>query len=228
MILDPTDQFITHITAHCDIVGKVVLEVGCGRGRITRDLARHARRVIAIDPDEKALQAARAYVAAGNVEFICCGGEAPACPEGFFDLVVYSLSLHHLPSERMLQSVQQAARLLRGGGKIIVVEPGSEGTLIEAEERFGAGCGNERAAKAAAGRAIEALAGWQISPPVHFYTLFHFDDAEDFLAHLLPGYQDRPAADLAELTDFLERHWEMERIVLWAERQMVVLAPNQA
>ncbi|KAF0218971.1 MAG: hypothetical protein FD174_2487 [Geobacteraceae bacterium] len=222
MILDPTDQFITHITAHCDITDKLILEVGCGRGRITCDLARHARRVVAIDPDEKALQAARSQIPAENVEFLCCGGESLAFPEASFDLVVYSLSLHHLPDEWMLQSLEQAARLLKKGGKMIVIEPGGEGTLIEVEEKFGVGCGNERAAKAAALMAMNSLAEIHPSLPVCFYTLFYFDDTEDFLMNLLPGYQNKPAAYLEEVEAFLEKHRKGERIVLQAERALYI------
>ena len=62
----------------------------------------------------------------------------------------------------------------------------------------------------------------------HFHTLFHFDDAKDFLVHLLPGYQDKPAPYLAEVSGFLERHREGERIVLRAERRMVILAQIQS
>lgn len=90
MILDPTDQFIRHIAAHCDIKGKTVLEVGCGKGRVTVELARHARKVVAVDPDESLLQAARSLVGADNVEFVLCGGESLFFPESSFDIVVYS------------------------------------------------------------------------------------------------------------------------------------------
>lgn len=223
MILDPTDQFLAQITANCDITDKVILEVGCGRGRITRDLARHARKVVAIDPDQGALHAARGQIAAGNVEFVCRGGEALTFPAGSFDLVVYSLSRHHLPVESMLHSLEQAARLLASGGRIVVIEPGREGTLVEAEERFGVGCGNERLNKAAARKAVESVALSSSPAPIRFRTLFHFADREDFLSNLLSGYPAKPATRLEEITTFLERHTDDGKIVLWAERMMFIL-----
>ncbi|MBI1919598.1 MAG: class I SAM-dependent methyltransferase [Geobacter sp.] len=224
MILDPTDQFIRHITAHCYVDGKTILEVGCGRGRITCDLARLAWKVVAIDPDEGALQAARSQVAADNVEFVRCGGEAMLFPESSFDLVIYSLSLHHLPVDWMQKSLEQAARLLRDGGKIIVIEPGGEGTLIEAEERFGVGCGNERAAKSAARKAVVSMAELNSSAPIRFRTLFHFADRDDFMSSLLPGHGTKPPEYLEAITDFLEGHREGERIALWADRVMFVIS----
>jgi len=51
VIQDPKNQFIAAILSHCEIRGKELLEIGCGKGRVTRDLARHARKVVAIDPD---------------------------------------------------------------------------------------------------------------------------------------------------------------------------------
>lgn len=223
MILDPTDQFITHITAQCDIVGKTILEVGCGRGRITRDLARHARRVVAIDPDEGALQAARSQVAADNVVFVRCGGEKPSFAEGSFDLVVYALSLHHLPADSMLDSLLQAAKLLRGGGKIVVIEPSDDGTLIEAEERFGVGCGNERLEKAAAQGALHSLAGWSMGDTVRFQTLFYFEGLEDFLDNLLPAWRHKPKTLILEIEDFLAAHAKGGMIILHADRRMNIL-----
>lgn len=223
MILDPTNQFIAHITSHCDIIGKVILEVGCGRGRITRDLARLARKVVAIDPDEGALRVARSQVVADNVEFVRCGGESLEFPENSFDLVVYSLSLHHLPLDFMRDSLLQAARLLRGDGKIVVIEPGDDGTLIEAEERFGVGDGNERLEKEAAQGALRSLAGWGMGETVRFRTLFYFDGLEDFLDNLLPDWRLKPEASVREIGAYVTAHAKDGRIILHADRRMNIL-----
>lgn len=222
MILDPTNQFIWHIAAHCDLAGKTVLEVGCGKGRVTLELARHARKVVAVDPDEGLLQAARSLVAAENVEFIRCGGESLAFAEKSFDLVVYSLSLHHIPADYMQESLRQAAKLLRDGGEMIVIEPGDNGTLIEAEERFGVGDGDERTAKEAAQRELRGL-GWTVGETIRFRTLFYFDHQLDFLENLLPGHQDKPAQLVREIGAFLDRHRADGRIELDAQRWMNVL-----
>lgn len=223
MILDPTGQFIRHITGQCDISGRDILEIGCGSGRITLDLARHARRVVAIDPDGAALRAARSGISGANVEFIRCGGESLAFPEHTFDLVVYSLSLHHLPIGCMLKSLMQAARLLREKGEIVVIEPGMEGTLIEAEERFGVGDGDEREEKEAALRAMGGLAGWEMGETIHFQTLFYFADERDFLESLLPEYRRVPKERIREIGHFLQTHEKDGRIVLHAGRRLNVL-----
>lgn len=226
MILDPTNQFIHHITRHCDLDGMTVLEIGCGRGRITTDLARHARRLVATDPDAAALAAARIAITAPHVEFICTGGECLDFPPAGFDLVFYSLSLHHIPAAAMADSLQRASVLLKDGGRIVVVEPGDEGSLIEAEQRFGVGCGDERSAKAAAHKALHGLSGWHVSEPVCFETLFHFDDEEDFLANLLPDFQSKSGEWRQEVSHLLAGHRVENRISLYAERRMFILDRN--
>lgn len=223
MILDPYNQFIKEITAHCDLSGKTILEVGCGQGRITRDLARHARRVVAIDPDEGALQTARAQINAGNAAFLRCRGESLAFPEGCFDMVVYSLSLHHVARDAMRASLAQAAGLLGEQGMIVVIEPGEGGTLIEAEERFGVGDGNEAGEKDAARRAIADLSGWRIGKTACFRTCFHFVDRQDFFESLLPDYKSKSPSFIREIGDYLADCTEQGRIVLHADRRMDIL-----
>ena len=223
MILDPYGQFIKEITDHCDLSDKTILEVGCGQGRITRDLARHARRVVAIDPDEGALQKARARINAENAAFLRCRGESLSFPEGCFDLVIYSLSLHHLPQDAMLASLTQAAGLLGEQGMIVVIEPGEGGTLIEAEERFGVGDGNEAREKDAARRAVADLPGWRIGKTARFQTYFHFASQEDFLESLLPDHRSNSPELIREIGDYLAGCTEDGRIVLHADRRLDIL-----
>lgn len=224
MILDPTDQFIHQLSQHCPLEGATLLEIGCGRGRLTSDLARHARRVVATDPDPAALATARATFAAPQVEFIRTSGQRLAVPREPFDLALYSLSLHHIPKAAMGESLRRATALVKPEGSLVVIEPGDEGSLIEAEERFGVGCGDEREAKVAAVHALHDLPGWRVAEPVRFRTFFHFDHEEDFLTNLQPDYRNRSANWRHEVTRFLATHREKQVISLCAERRMYLLS----
>jgi ubiquinone/menaquinone biosynthesis C-methylase UbiE len=97
VIQDPADQYIATILSQCDIDGLEVLEIGCGNGRITQDLAKHAKRVVATDPDREALEKAKAMVTGGNVIFLHEPGGVPSLPAGSLDLALYTLSLHTFP-----------------------------------------------------------------------------------------------------------------------------------
>lgn len=223
MIQDPTNRYIAAILSQYDISGRDVLEVGCGSGRITRDLAMHARRVVATDPDIKALERARASIGSDNVEFLEAPAGVPDLPAESFDVVIYTLSLHHVPAAEMSGSLHAAATLLRGDGVIVVVEPGDGGSFSEAKERFGAGSGDERAAKAAAVRAMHTLDGWNAGETLSFTTLFRFDDDEDFLACMLPDYRHQPASFVREVRSFLAQHRQGTGIILEADRRLNVL-----
>lgn len=221
MQLDPTGEFIRRVAAAVPLEGRSVLEIGCGSGRVTRDLASQVGRLLAVDPDPNAVARARAEVRGGNVTFAVAAAEALLLPDGAFDAAIFTLSLHHVPEPSMALALATAARSLRSEGALLVIEPGARGTLIDAETRFDVGDGDERAAKSAARRAVADLAGWRVVETVAFETRFHFHDADDFLANLPP----RPGARLEEpeLRRFLAQHTVGGRIDLWAARTLDVL-----
>jgi SAM-dependent methyltransferase len=225
VIQDLANQYIATILSQCDITGRDVLEIGCGKGRITRDLAKHAKRVVASDPDAGALETARAAVFADNVQFVHAPTGMPDYPAGTFDLAIYTLSLHHVPVAEMSGSLHKAAGLLRKDGVIVVVEPGDGGSLTEAKERFGAGSGDERAARLTAIRAMYSLDGWAVGETVPFRTLFRFVDDEDFFASMLPGYRQQSESFLREVRAFLDQHRTGDGIILDADRRLNVLRP---
>lgn len=226
MIQDPTNQYLATIMSQYELSGKDVLEIGCGKGRITRDLAQHARRVVASDPDVDALEKARAAIAAPNVEFMPAPTGIPDLPAGSFDLAIYTLSLHHVPVAEMPDSLRSAAHLLRENGVIMVLEPGGGGSFTETKERFGAGSGDERPAQQAAIRAMHALEGWTAGDTILFRTLFLFNDEEDFLSSMLPDYREQTESFSAEVRRFLELHRAPEGILLDAYRRLNLLRPG--
>lgn len=223
MIQDPTDQYIGTILSQCDICGRDVLEIGCGKGRITRDLAKHAKQLVACDPDAAALEAARVVIAADNVEFVQAQTGVPELPVGSFDVVIYTLSLHHIPVAEMSASLRKAAGLLRAGGEIAVIEPGDGGSFTEAKERFGAGSGDERPAREAALRAMQTLDGWKMEETVYFRTQFQFKDDDDFLVSMLPDHRQKPDSLVSDLKDFLALYQTNHGIVLDADRRLHLL-----
>ena len=223
MIQDPTNRYIATISTYCDINGKEILEIGCGKGRMTRDLVKHAKRVVATDPDSAALETARATIIAENVEFIQAPTGVPDFPTETFDIVIYTLSFHHVPQADMSASLSSATKLLRKDGAIVIVEPGDGGSFTETKERFGAGSGDERPAKEAAIRAMNTFEGWVVGETIHFRTLFSFDDDEDFLASMLPGYLQQPEGFVEEVRRFLDLYRTSDGIVLDADRRLNVL-----
>ncbi len=84
------------IERYAPLRGRRVLEIGCGDGRLTLQLARRAASVVAIDPDRAALHDAEAFAAAAgirNVHFQLDAGETVRRPGAPFDVAVFSWSL---------------------------------------------------------------------------------------------------------------------------------------
>jgi ubiquinone/menaquinone biosynthesis C-methylase UbiE len=76
--------------------GKDVLEIGCGDGRLTWRYAGHTASVLALDPDETRITAAREGTPAALrsiVEFQVGDIVTFDLPEAAFDVAVFSWSL---------------------------------------------------------------------------------------------------------------------------------------
>lgn len=113
------------------IAGKEILEIGCGNGRLSFRLAKIAKKLVAIDPDMKKVENATMQVRPGmqNIEFRAGRGEQLDFPDRRFDVVLYSLSFHHIPIEKQYGALAEAKRVLRPGGAIILYEPLASGQV---------------------------------------------------------------------------------------------------
>ena len=105
--------------------GARVLEVGCGPGRLSIRLARqHDLDVTGLDLDPAMIERARANAdRAGNSDqrqplFLVGDVAALAFPDGSFDLVVSTLSMHHWADPAA--GLAEIGRVLRSGGRALV------------------------------------------------------------------------------------------------------------
>ncbi|MGQ0506206.1 MAG: ArsR/SmtB family transcription factor [Myxococcaceae bacterium] len=100
-----------------------VADFGCGTGVLSVELARWARQVIAVDRSADALaQARERAVREGreNITYLEADLHSLPLPAEKMDLVVISQSLHHVTEYPGV--LAEAARILRPGGKVIVLE----------------------------------------------------------------------------------------------------------
>jgi ubiquinone/menaquinone biosynthesis C-methylase UbiE len=94
--------------------GMRTLEVGCGEGRVARDLAERGHQVTALDNAAGLLRHARDAAATGSY-LVSEGGHLPI-RSGCFDLVVAYNTLQVVGD--MQGTVQECARVLRPGGHL--------------------------------------------------------------------------------------------------------------
>lgn len=99
------------------------IDLGCGDGTITVEISRFADTVVGVDANPRALQAARRRAEREhrtNVEFREGRIERLQEPAERYDLAVFSQSLHHMESPE--QGIHQAVRVLRPGGRLLIVD----------------------------------------------------------------------------------------------------------
>jgi SAM-dependent methyltransferase len=100
--------------------GMTVLELGCGTGSFTRELARSGADVVAIDVSPELLEMAKANCSAPNVQYQIQNAYALTYSDATFDSVVGSSVLHHLEIEEALRKIY---RVLKPRGTILLTEP---------------------------------------------------------------------------------------------------------
>jgi SAM-dependent methyltransferase len=100
--------------------GMSVLELGCGIGYFTQELARSGADVVAIDVSPELLEMARSNCSAPNVRYQIENAYALSYPEAVFDSVVGSSVLHHLEIAAAIRNIYRA---LKPGGTIYFTEP---------------------------------------------------------------------------------------------------------
>jgi ubiquinone/menaquinone biosynthesis C-methylase UbiE len=111
--------------------GKTVLDVGCGDGALTRLLAREGAQAIGIDLNATQLARARAAEPVPGASYAEGRGEALPATDASVDAVVYMNALHHVPQDLIPAALDEAARVLKPGGTLLVIEPLAEGPNFE-------------------------------------------------------------------------------------------------
>jgi ubiquinone/menaquinone biosynthesis C-methylase UbiE len=107
--------------------GEKVLDVGCGTGSLAVALkvpAGSTGSVHGIDASQEMIEEARrnASKAGADVNFQVGLAEAIPFPNGTFDLVVSQLAIHHLPDDLKQPAFGEMHRVLKSGGRCLIVE----------------------------------------------------------------------------------------------------------
>jgi ubiquinone/menaquinone biosynthesis C-methylase UbiE len=116
-----TYQFVKSMLLH---PAQTILEVGCGNGYLSLELARDGHEVIGIDVSPDIIEVAERSSTAhphppgfGSLRYLCADVNTWQAREASFDCVIFNRSLHHLPE--LQQTMAKVQRLLKQGGRII-------------------------------------------------------------------------------------------------------------
>jgi ubiquinone/menaquinone biosynthesis C-methylase UbiE len=120
--------------------GERVLDVGCGSGVVTRDIAKRVApggSVVGLDPSPALLDVAREYAdeagVAGLITFQEGDCRSLAFAEASFDVVVAATVLAHVPEAE--KALPEMVRVARAGGRVGVFDFDGDGFLIAHPDR---------------------------------------------------------------------------------------------
>ena len=114
-----------------------LLDIGCGEGRLLKLLASRAHHAVGVDVDPDARRLARAeLLLAGLPNCTLRQGEMASLPfpDGEFDTIILDDVLD--ASADTEKAMLEAYRLLRRGGRIVLLASVGEATVIELTTRF--------------------------------------------------------------------------------------------
>jgi ubiquinone/menaquinone biosynthesis C-methylase UbiE len=113
--------------------GDRVLDVGCGSGYFTRVMAQAVApdgTAQGVDPSGEAIAQAKSLTRLANCTFSDGVAEALDAPDGSYDVVVSSLTIHHLPEALRSQAIAEMFRVLRPGGSVLIADSRPPATRI--------------------------------------------------------------------------------------------------
>ncbi len=116
-----------------------VLDLGCGSGRRTIELARRGHRVVGLDPDERALSAARAAAKGEKLNIHFTKADTAAIPyRAEIDAVVcLDGSFGQSPTDRDdLRCLESARKALKPGGLLLIDSLNKEWLMRHFEPNF--------------------------------------------------------------------------------------------
>ncbi|APG86636.1 ubiquinone/menaquinone biosynthesis methyltransferase UbiE (plasmid) [Sinorhizobium americanum CCGM7] len=124
------DSPLAVIRSFRQVEGLRILDVGCGNGRLARELIAAGADAWGIDPEPSAIHTARETASGGK--FTIASAEALPFASGSFDVALMVNSLHHVPEPLMSVALRESVRVLDEDGLLVVVEPLTSGNFFEA------------------------------------------------------------------------------------------------
>ena len=163
-----------------------ILEIGCGDGGRSRQIAEKCGHLTAIEPDQSLLARAKSANNLPNIDYLPGSASRLEFADQTFDIIFYTLSFHHVPANEIIRAIDEAVRVVKPDGFVVFLEPTFDGSFFESEIIFDGCDGDERKEKASAYAAMLGCRKLNEIAEVRDETIFFFDSVDDFIASMRP------------------------------------------
>ena len=128
----PWHELLFAHVRECDLAGRTVLEIGCGRGELACRLALgpwQPHRIVAADFASSAvtLGRARGAAAGARIEWLVADIQRIPLDNGSVDTVISCETIEHLPDPAA--ALRELYRVVRPGGRLLLTTPNYTGTF---------------------------------------------------------------------------------------------------
>ena len=101
-----------------NVTNKKILDAGCGKGRLTCELAKRGAEIVGVDIAYELISSAKQQNK--NLPFLTASVSQLPFVDGCFDGVLCVEVIEHVPDTEM--AIYELARVLKPGGKLIVID----------------------------------------------------------------------------------------------------------
>ena len=166
-----------------------MLEIGCGDGRLSSLLADKVKHLTAIDPDQAMINQACKEISA--VDFRVGYGEKLDFNDRSYDIVLFSYSLHH---QDCVQALDEAKRVVRDNGRILIIEPSAEGEYTHLVSIFQ----EDEINRLSSTLSYIKSGNFDISREEVYFVEYHFKDVHELYCHFMDSYMGQNDAEAIE------------------------------
>lgn len=104
-----------------DLSNMSILDIGCGDGRTTYELSKHAKNVVGIDPVERAIAFANVLGKRDNTQYHVMNiDDLDSFDENSFDAITCLEVIEHISPQKIPAFLEQVRRILKPNGIFIL------------------------------------------------------------------------------------------------------------
>jgi len=195
------------VSSLMSVDGLNLVDVGCGPGNTTRELAGMGATVLGVEPDPIQARKNREADPVPGLTFTEARAESLPVETGSVDGLFFFRSLHHVPANQMDAALVEAARVLKPDtGFLCIVEPGMDGTHFPVMRPFH----DETRVRTAAQAALDRTAGRLFRSASYYRYVQHphypdFDTMADRFASMTFNNISREMVETDEVRALFEQ-----------------------